>query len=170
MATNLAEALSDLEQKLSDLTTEFHDFHKTITGHTSGEPNSSQGADGGLHESLKSAKTVRFSDTPIPPSEDLFGSYRDDPSSQSAGYHDQAQEMSNQQLQQYHAQIMEEQDEQLDRLGESIGRQRQISMQIGDELDHHVTLLDEMDSVVDRHQSRLDRAKSVLGRALEFAA
>ncbi|KAG5928873.1 hypothetical protein E4U42_007799 [Claviceps africana] len=168
LATTLAEALSDLEQKFSDLTTEFHGFHNTATEHTSREPPSKL-SDGGSHASFKSTKTVRFSDTAIPPSEDLFGSYRDDPSPQSAGYHDQAQEMSNQQLQQYHAQIMEEQDEQLDRLGESIGRQRHISMQIGDELDHHVTLLDEMDSVVDRHQSRLDRAKSVLGRVSKGA-
>ncbi|KAG5982962.1 hypothetical protein E4U55_001014 [Claviceps digitariae] len=160
----LAEPLSDLEQKFSDLMTEFHGFHNPAAEQTTRGPDASELSDDALNASMRRSKTVRFSDSPFPPSEDLFGSYRDDPASQSASYHDQAQEMSNQQLQQYHAQIMEDQDEQLDRLGESIGRQREISMQIGDELDNHVTLLDEMDAVVDRHQSRLDRAKSVLGK------
>ncbi|KAG6009834.1 hypothetical protein E4U21_001264 [Claviceps maximensis] len=163
-ASSLAEPLSDLEQKLSDLMTEFHGFHNTAAEPTARDSNPGELADDALHASSRRSKTVRFSDTPFSPSEDLFGSYRDDPAPQSATYHNQAQEMSNQQLQEYHAQIIEDQDDQLDRLGESIGRQREISMQIGDELDHHVTLLDEMDTVVERHQSRLDRAKSVLGK------
>jgi syntaxin 8 len=67
--------------------------------------------------------------------------------------------MSNQQVYDHHDQIMRDQDDQLDRLGESIGRQHQLSIQIGDELDGHVALLDGMDGDVDRHQSRLDNAK-----------
>lgn len=59
---------------------------------------------------------------------------------------------------------MAEQDEQLDALGQSIGRQRELSMQIGDELDDHVAMLDETERVVDRHQSRLDRARKQVGR------
>jgi len=59
---------------------------------------------------------------------------------------------------------MQDQDEQLDRLGESIGRQRELSIQIGDELDGHVQLLDEIDGRVDRHQSRLDQARRGLGK------
>lgn len=86
-----------------------------------------------------------------------------------AGYRDQAAEMTNQQLHQYHNQILEDQDEQLDRLGESIGRQREISMQIGEELDSHVAILDEMDTVVDRHESRLKRATTVLGKVAKGA-
>lgn len=59
--------------------------------------------------------------------------------------------------------MIAEQDEQLDRLGESIGRQRELSIQIGDELDSHVQMLDEVDVLVDRHQSRLDKARKSLG-------
>ncbi len=112
---------------------------------------------------------MRFSDTPASPSEELFGRYRDDPSTESAGYRDQAEDMSNQQVHEYHSQILEEQDEQLDRLGDSIGRQREISMQIGDELDSHVAMLDDVDGVVDRHQGRLDRARRVLGKVAKGA-
>lgn len=54
---------------------------------------------------------------------------------------------------------MQEQDDQLDRLGESIGRQHELSIQIGDELEGHIALLDDMEGHVDRHASRLDGAK-----------
>jgi syntaxin 8 len=63
----------------------------------------------------------------------------------------------------YHSRVLAEQDEQLDRLGESIGRQRELSIQIGDELDSQVAMLDEVDGIVDRHQSRLDQARKSLG-------
>ena len=65
---------------------------------------------------------------------------------------------------------MAEQDQQLDRLGESIGRQRELSIQIGDELDSHVQLLDEVDGHVERHQSRLDRARKNLGKVARKAS
>lgn len=67
--------------------------------------------------------------------------------------------MTNQQVHMYHEQIMSEQDSQLDRLGESIGRQRHLAMQVGDELEGQIALLDEVDRGVDRHQGRLDGAK-----------
>ena len=60
--------------------------------------------------------------------------------------------------------MLREQDDQLDRLGESIGRQRDLSIQIGDELDEHVAMLDEVDGHVDRHQGRLDGARERIGR------
>ncbi|KMU81770.1 v-SNARE [Coccidioides immitis RMSCC 3703] len=60
--------------------------------------------------------------------------------------------------------IMQEQDDQLDRLGESIGRQHQLSIQIGDELEGQVALLDEVDGHVDRHIGRLDGARRRLGK------
>lgn len=59
--------------------------------------------------------------------------------------------------------MIAEQDEALDRLGESIGRQRELSIQIGDELDEHVQMLDDVDRHVDRHQTTLDRARKNLG-------
>ena len=58
---------------------------------------------------------------------------------------------------------MRDQDEQLDRLGQSIGRQRDLSIQIGDELDEHVQMLDEVEGHVDRHQTRLDGARKRVG-------
>lgn len=85
------------------------------------------------------------------------------------GYREQGGQMDNQQLHQYHSQILDEQDEQLDRLGESIGRQRELSMQIGDELDSHVAMLDEVESATDRHQSRLDRASRALNKVARSA-
>lgn len=64
---------------------------------------------------------------------------------------------------------MEDQDAQLDQLGRSIGRQRELSMRIGDELDDHVAMLDETEVVVDRHQSRLDRARGQVARIARAA-
>lgn len=59
---------------------------------------------------------------------------------------------------------MEEQDSQLDELGMSIGRQRELSMQIGDELDGQVMLLDEVEEGVDRHEAQFRRARGRLDR------
>jgi syntaxin 8 len=108
-------------------------------------------------------KSVRFSDSPAVQDEQdarnaLFP-YRDDPTS---GPPDQSH-LDNQQIHAYHSQVLAEQDEALDRLGESIGRQRELSIQIGDELDEHVQMLDEVDRHVDRHQTRLDKARKNLG-------
>jgi syntaxin 8 len=110
-----------------------------------------------------SPKSVRFSDSPSVQEEEdarnaLFP-YRDDPTS---GPPDQSH-LDNQQIHAYHSQVLAEQDEALDRLGESIGRQRELSIQIGDELDEHVQMLDEVDRNVDRHQTRLDKARKNLG-------
>ena len=134
------------------------------------KPNSNELAEDFAHAASRGSKSVRFSEVDGSSSEALFGSrYRDDPSEDSAGYHDEAEEMNNQQIHEYHTQIMDQQDEQLDRLGESIGRQRELSMQIGDELDSHVAMLDEVDVVTDRHQTRLDRAKRSLGKVAKGA-
>ncbi|TGZ77848.1 hypothetical protein EX30DRAFT_343749 [Ascodesmis nigricans] len=84
----------------------------------------------------KSMKTVRFRDSLV-----------------------DAEELDNQQVLQLHNQVMEEQDESLDRLSESIRTQREISIQIGDELDSHVLLLDDVDALVERHGTRLGAAK-----------
>lgn len=77
--------------------------------------------------------------------------------------------MDNQQIHAYHSQILAQQDEQLDRLGESISRQRELSMRIGDELDDQVAMLEDQESLVDRHQSRLDRARNQVGRMARSA-
>ncbi|KAK4963849.1 hypothetical protein LTR66_000786, partial [Elasticomyces elasticus] len=59
----------------------------------------------------------------------------------------------------FHKQVIREQDEQLDRLGASVGRQRELSIQMGDELDEQGALLEDVEEGVDRHQGQLDRAK-----------
>ncbi|KAH8816267.1 hypothetical protein F5884DRAFT_215954 [Xylogone sp. PMI_703] len=115
-----------------------------------------------------SPKSVRFSDVPSVLEDEnraaLFP-YRDDPE---AGPPDQSH-MDNQQIHAYHTQVLAEQDEALDRLGESISRQRELSIQMGDELDEHVEMLDEIDRHVDRHQSRLDKARNSLGKVARKA-
>ncbi|KAI0137159.1 hypothetical protein BJ170DRAFT_45695 [Xylariales sp. AK1849] len=127
------------------------------------------------------SKTVRFSDNPSASSSSardadleaqLFGSrYRDDPNNDSAGYRDdiENQGMNNQQIHTYHQQVLDQQDAQLDALGESISRQRELSMQIGDELDDQVAMLDDVDGAVDRHQGRIDRARRQVGRITRTA-
>ncbi|KAI9851331.1 MAG: hypothetical protein M1838_003972 [Thelocarpon superellum] len=116
-----------------------------------------------------SPKSVQFSDVPgAPPTHALDEAndshraalfpYRDDPDTIP-----DHEALDNQQIHAYHSRVIEEQDAQLDQLGESIGRQRELSIQIGDELDSHVQLLDEVDEHVDRHQTRLDQARKRLG-------
>lgn len=95
--------------------------------------------------------------------------YRDDPDAPQ-GYRDQASNLDNQQIHAYHSQILADQDEQLDRLGESITRQRELSMQIGDELDDHVAMLEDQEALVDRHQTRLDRARKQVGKIARTAS
>lgn len=136
--------------------------HATSTASAGGA-----GAGAGAGQTRPS-KSVRFSDTPASPSQELFGPYHDNPDD-GMGYRDTAGDMDNQQIHEYHSQILEEQDEQLDRLGESIGRQRELSMQIGDELDDHVAMLDEVEGATDRHQTRLDRAGRALGKVARSA-
>ncbi|KFY20159.1 hypothetical protein V493_07735, partial [Pseudogymnoascus sp. VKM F-4281 (FW-2241)] len=118
-----------------------------------------------------SPKSVRFSDAPSaaaaaedPARAQLFP-YRDDPVDAPA---DQGH-LDNQQIHAYHSEVLAAQDEQLDRLGESIGRQRELSIQIGDELDSQVAMLDEVDGAVDRHQTRLDQARKSLGNVARKA-
>ena len=181
-ATSIADSLPSLQKQLDDLSAQFRGFATPSTKDTLTHPNSSELAEDFDHAASttvpaattasagarKSSKTVRFSDTPPSPSEDLFGPYRDNPDD-SLGFRDQAGQMDNQQLHQYHSQILDDQDEQLDRLGESIGRQRELSMQIGDELDSHIAMLDDVEGATDRHQTRLDRASRALNKVARSA-
>ena len=114
------------------------------------------------------SKSVRFTDAPPDPEEEanraaLFP-YRDEPE----GPPD-ASQLDNQQIHAYHKGVIQQQDEQLDRLGESIGRQRDLSIQIGDELDDHIQMLDDVEGHVDRHQTRLDGARRQLGNVARRA-
>ncbi|KAJ4353211.1 uncharacterized protein N0V89_004938 [Didymosphaeria variabile] len=108
------------------------------------------------------SKSVRFRDDDAEEDANrasLFP-YRDDPSDAPP---DQA-ELSNHQIHEYHSRVISEQDDQLDQLGASIGRQRELSMQIGDELDGQVVLLDDVEEGVDRHAGQFRRARGRLDR------
>lgn len=117
---------------------------------------------------MASPKSVRFTDAPLVQEDEARNAlfpYHDDPA---PGPPDQSH-LDNQQIHAYHSQVLADQDEALDRLGESISRQRELSIQIGDELDEHVQMLDEVDGHVDRHQSTLDKARRNLGNVARKA-
>ncbi|CDO75379.1 hypothetical protein BN946_scf184335.g5 [Trametes cinnabarina] len=65
--------------------------------------------------------------------------------------------------------IMEHQDVHLDDLSRSISRQRDISLQINDELDVHTGLLEGLDLDLDRTDSRLTHARRRLDRVARGA-
>ena len=178
------ESLNQIRSQYNDLSRQFHGDNSSTAAETLLSPNdpslaedftraqsTTQQPSKTAHSSnLKSQestkpppKNVRFRDNPSTDSLDdpnraaLFPSqYTDDEARSTTP--DPTAEMSNQQIHQYHQQVLQEQDDQLDTLGESIGRQRHLSMQIGDELEGQVALLDDVDRGVDRHQSRLDGA------------
>ncbi|KAL1792246.1 hypothetical protein ACET3X_009997 [Alternaria dauci] len=106
-------------------------------------------------------KSVRFTDADDedPNRASLFP-YRDDPSSQDPDL----SHLDNQQIHAYHDRVIRDQDSQLDELGASISRQRELSMQIGDELDGQVLLLDDVEEGVDRHAAQFVRARGRLDR------
>ncbi|KAH6851051.1 hypothetical protein B0I37DRAFT_127610 [Chaetomium sp. MPI-CAGE-AT-0009] len=116
------------------------------------------------------SQTARTSNNPN--NNPLFP-YRDNfDDDDSAGYRDHiaANNLSNTQIHAYHQQVLQEQDAQLDALGASIARQRELSMQIGSELDDQVLMLDESERAVDRQASALGRARRQLGRIARGAS
>ncbi|KAF2761880.1 hypothetical protein EJ05DRAFT_507496 [Pseudovirgaria hyperparasitica] len=166
-----AQDLPRLKSQLSALQSQFHGFgHSPDAALTS--PNSSSLAPDFAAAQKPASKSVRFTDAssssspPTPASPDpnraaLFPArYTDEPSEPSAV--DAQAYLSNEQIHMYHQGVIQEQDEQLDTLGRSIGRQRELSMQIGNELDDHVMLLEDVEEGVNRHQSTLNRARSNL--------
>lgn len=183
-SASLGDQLHRLRTQYSDLSAQFHGpANAPPTSSTLTSPNdpslqsdfaaanSTQTPHSSLRHSNRSAsKSVRFRDNPSPsPADDanraaLFP-YRDNPEDVVP---DQSQ-LDNQQIHAYHKQVIRDQDEQLDRLGESIGRQRELSIQMGNELDEQVELLDDVDEGVDRHQGQLDRAKKRLDRVARGA-
>ena len=54
-------------------------------------------------------------------------------------------------------------------MNDAIGRQRELGIMIGDELDYQVELLTETEGVVDRTEGRLNRAKRNLTRVSKKA-
>lgn len=176
LSSSLQDQLSTLNTQLTDLTTQFASNGTKPSATLTSPNNASLSPDftaaqqppsqKGIRTS-QSSKSVRFTDnaaasSPPDPNRTALFPYRDDPDDAGPPDH---RELDNQQIHTYHAQVMREQDTQLDRLGESIGRQRELSMQIGDELDGQVLLLDEVEEGVDRHQGQFRRARGRLERA-----
>lgn len=190
-ATALSETEQSLQTQYKDLAAQFHGRPTDSTSSTLSHPNdpslatdfarasqqppassstllkkSLRSTSGGLAAS--SPKSVRFTDAPSVQEDEARNAlfpYHDDPD---AGPPDQSH-LDNQQIHEYHSQVLADQDEALDRLGESISRQRDLSIQIGDELDEHVQMLDEVDGHVVRHQTTLDKARRNLGNVARSA-
>lgn len=159
----LSEQLSQLHSQFRELSSQFHG--ESQHGEDDGAAvtvSREEGADLKQPVPEHPSKSVRFmdnsndADDEDPNRRTLFQPYRDSPS---PGAEQDQSELSNQQIHLQHSATMRDQDEQLDRLGQSIGRQHELSIQIGDELEGHVALLDGVDGDVDRHQTRMDRAK-----------
>ncbi|KAI1310237.1 hypothetical protein EDD11_003853 [Mortierella claussenii] len=70
--------------------------------------------------------------------------------------------LNNGQMLQLHQRIMDDQDQNLDRLSEALGRQQEIGLMIGDELDTHMDMLDDTDHLVDRTENHLATARRQL--------
>ncbi|KAF8201107.1 hypothetical protein K438DRAFT_1581915 [Mycena galopus ATCC 62051] len=94
---------------------------------------------------------------PSPPSEPVYTPYTDDPE---AGPEDMLQ---TQRL------LMDQQDSQLDMLSHSINRQRDISLQINDELEVHTGLLEELDTDLGHTDTLLSGARRRLDRVAKGA-
>ncbi|OQD70931.1 hypothetical protein PENPOL_c001G09129 [Penicillium polonicum] len=173
-AAALKDQLTPLQAQYKDLSTQFYGADGEPSANNTTQASKSTTPD--LKQPIPQhppSKSVRFMDSSAAAAavqdeideedernrSNLFRPYRDEPSPRP----DQS-DMDNQQIYDHHAQTMRDQDDQLDRLGESIGRQHQLSIQIGDELDGHVQLLDGMDGDVERHQTRLDGARRRIDR------
>jgi len=65
--------------------------------------------------------------------------------------------------------LLDDQDVHLDTLSRSITRQRDLSMQINDELEVHTGLLEELDHDLDNTGNHLGRARQRLGRVTKGA-
>ena len=185
-ALNIGDALPGLHKKFADLTAQFNGTAPvgSALSPTSPTPPTLRLNRTTANTANNNSKAVRFQDKPLPPPgrdaddvdleaqrNDLFNRrYTDEPdeSSSSSTPRDYS-DRDNLQLHQMHQQIMQEQDAQLDALGASIGRQRELSMQIGDELDSHVAMLEETERLTDRHQTRIDRARRSVGKIARSA-
>ena len=182
-SSTLQDQASRLRSQYDDLTSQFRGFPTATASSTTTRPNDSSLSPDFAHarspnprtpsssvlkrsaQSPNISKSVRFTDNPKsnPDYDDQANQaallpYRDEPE----GPPDQS-ELNNQQIHAYHKSVLQDQDKQLDRLGDSIGRQRELSIQIGDELDDQVQMLDDVEDHVDRHQTTLARARKALG-------
>jgi len=164
-ARSISSQLPRLRTQLLDLTSQFAPANSP-TATTTTQPNDPSLAPDFTAAQKKPrtpSKSVRFTDdgnSDDDPNRASLFPYRDDPSSTTPDHTN----LDNQQIHAYHSQVIHDQDEQLDQLGLSIGRQRELSMQIGDELEGQVMLLDDVEEGVDRHQAQFQRARGRLDR------
>ncbi|PYH43968.1 syntaxin family protein [Aspergillus saccharolyticus JOP 1030-1] len=172
-AADLRDQLTHLHAQYDDLSAQFHEITNAVATATATSSSSTPDLKQPVPQH-PSSKSVRFMDAAAAAEaadadedehrRNLFRPYRDSPSPPPGSTNAGMDGLSNEQIYDHHAQVLRDQDEQLDRLGESIGRQHQLSIQIGDELEGHVALLDDLDGHVDRHQGRLDKARKRLDR------
>jgi syntaxin 8 len=182
------EAASGPEQdQVSQLRSQYIDLKRQFRGQDGGEDTLVSPNDEALRPDFEAAqrrekgKAVRFSDDPEAAAASstsvsaanakraqLFP-YKDNPDEEEEDSAPDHALLSNQQIHEYHKNVMTEQDEQLDNLGHSIGRQRELTIAIGNELDEQIVLLDEVDERTDRHQGRLDGANRSLKTFMEKA-
>jgi syntaxin 8 len=167
----------DSSSDLSRLRKQYKDLYSRFHGSAPPSPELRKPNDPSLREGFDAAqstpsqsrrnKSVRFRDNPneedpveVANRAALFSDterYRDEPEAP-----DQSQ-LDNQQIHAYHKQVLRDQDDQLDTLGQSLGRQRVLGIQMGNELDEQNELLDDVERGVDRHTTTLDRARRRLG-------
>ncbi|KAF8248560.1 hypothetical protein K440DRAFT_547429 [Wilcoxina mikolae CBS 423.85] len=155
------DELSRLRLKTSDLQTQFSTETAPNPADT-GELliNLGQRTGNSLHESTAREALIRSPQSP--------GSLQK--SNKTVRFRDSledAEEIENHRVLRLHQRVMEQQDDSLDRLSTSIRNQRELSIQIGDELEDHVRLLVDVDYLVDRHQTRLDGARRKLNRVAQ---
>ncbi|CAN9474847.1 unnamed protein product [Alternaria alternata] len=165
------------DDQLAELTSQFTPTNLAAAAATTTSPTLTSPNDPSLSRDFAAAqnkkptttrsasKSVRFSDNDDDNDDDanrasLFP-YRDDPPDDASP---NLAHLDNQQIHAYHDRVIADQDSQLDQLGQSISRQRELSMQIGDELDGQVMLLDDVEEGVDRHAAQFVRARGRLDR------
>jgi syntaxin 8 len=157
------DSIARLKTQFADLSSQFHGSEPSDPTTITSPNDPALSEDFSAAASRKVSKSVRFTDNPSAggqaTAQNKYTPYHDDPAEDLPP--DQS-ELSNQQIHEYHQGVLRDQDQQLDQLGESIGRQRDLSIQIGSELDDHAMLLEEVDERVDRHQGQLDRANKRL--------
>jgi len=188
MLTEACNSTSDLHTQLPKLLKQYQELSAQFNGHTTTTstttPNSaSLASDFAAAKTTPSRnKSVRFDKPYRDASPDdttsrnaLFGNsgsataasqqqpYTDDETTP-----DQSQ-LSNEQIHTYHKQVLSDQDAQLDALSSSIGRQRMLGIQMGDEMDDQNAMLDDVEQGVDRFQGNLDRARGRLGKVARKA-
>ena len=191
--SNLQEGIEALETKESDLgqaedansdlsrlRKQYEDLYSQFHGAAPSSAESQRPNDPSLASTFEAAqsrpeqprrnKSVRFRDNPkdAPPEDPVEVANRAALFSDTERYRDEPEgpdqsELDNQQIHAYHKQVLRDQDDQLDTLGQSIGRQRMLGIQMGDELEEQNELLEDVESGVDRHTTTLERAGKRLG-------